>query len=163
MQYKTELERILTSELRKHQPQICAVSIVGDGEFAVYNVADRYSVRRLSGAGKEFLRSGQMMAGSPVDCLMSESPDYLRCSPTDSPRLSFLKHYQCRDCGAEVGMRSRRREWTERYIFPLLFLKPVRCACCFRRDYWLISTSVCERADATIELNRRMWRIAPRT
>ena len=58
MQYKVNLEEILTIELRKQQPHISQVSISSDGEFAIYNVNDRYTVKKLSPAAKEFLRSG---------------------------------------------------------------------------------------------------------
>jgi hypothetical protein len=50
--------------------------------------------------------------------------------------------FRCRDCGSEVGFRSRRRTLAERYLFPLLLLQPVRCGECFRRDYRLIFTPV---------------------
>ncbi len=45
-----------------------------------------------------------------------------------------------------MGVRSRRRTCTERYILPLLLMQPVRCAACFRRDYWPIFTTVRERS-----------------
>jgi hypothetical protein len=53
--------------------------------------------------------------------------------------------YRCRDCGSEVGFRSRRRTIAERLILPLFLLQPVRCGECFRRDYRLIFTPVHER------------------
>jgi hypothetical protein len=141
LQYKVELERILTRQLRRRQPQIGDVKIIGNNEFAVYNVGSRYTVRKLSGMGKEFLRSGQLTSGSPEDYLV-----------TDLSVNQRSKQYRCRDCGGEVGIRSRRRKWIERYLLPMIFLKPVRCASCFRRDYWLVSTPVCERVNAAIEL-----------
>ncbi len=61
---------------------------------------------------------------------------------SDSPLVSS---YLCRDCGSELGFRSRRRNFAERYLLPLLLLKPVRCGECFRRDYRLIFTPVRER------------------
>jgi len=63
----------------------------------------------------------------------------------DSPDRLLTKPYVCRDCGSEVGFRSRRRTLTERFILPLLLLKPVRCGECFRRDYRLIFTPVNDR------------------
>ena len=65
---------------------------------------------------------------------MSDSPDRLLFSP-----------YRCRDCGSETGFRSRRRTLTERFILPLVFLQPVRCGECFRRDYRLIFVPVRDR------------------
>jgi hypothetical protein len=64
----------------------------------------------------------------------------------------FQQHSQfhCRDCGSDVGFRSRRRSFFERYLLPLFLLKPVRCGECFRRDYWLVFTPVRDRmADPT--------------
>jgi len=58
VEYKSYLEEILTIELRKEEPHITRVSISSDGEFAIYNVKDRYTVRKLSPTAKEFLRSG---------------------------------------------------------------------------------------------------------
>jgi hypothetical protein len=57
----------------------------------------------------------------------------------------FARAYRCRDCGREVGFRSRPRTLTERYIFPLLLVQPVRGAECFMRDYRSIFTPVGER------------------
>ncbi len=67
---------------------------------------------------------------------------------TDSPVPSWLQQYSefhCPDCGSTLGFRSRRRTFSERYVLPLLLLKPVRCGECFRRDYRLIFTPVRER------------------
>jgi len=61
-------------------------------------------------------------------------------------RISCSKVYHCRDCANEVGVRSHPRTFIERYILPLLLMQPVRCADCFRRDYWLIFTGVRERS-----------------
>ena len=61
-------------------------------------------------------------------------------------KFAFARPYRCRDCGREVGFRSRPRTLMERYILPLLLMKPVRCAECFRRDYRLIFTPVRERS-----------------
>jgi SAM-dependent methyltransferase len=71
-------------------------------------------------------------------------------STIEAIRMSF--NYRCRDCGKEVGVHSRRRTITERYILPLFLMQPVRCASCFRRDCRLIFTPVHERShhrDAT--------------
>jgi len=40
---------------------------------------------------------------------------------------SFLfPTFHCGDCGCDVGFRSRRRTFTERFILPLFLLKPVK-------------------------------------
>jgi hypothetical protein len=67
----------------------------------------------------------------------------------DSPDRPVTKSYRCRDCGSEVGFRSRRRTLTERFILPLFLLQPVRCGECFRRDYRLIFTPVRDRLSDT--------------
>jgi hypothetical protein len=59
-------------------------------------------------------------------------------------RKRLAKDYRCRDCGRKVGFRSHPRNLMERYVLPLLLMRPVRCAECFRRDYRLILTSVPE-------------------
>ena len=61
------------------------------------------------------------------------------------PWLQQLSQFRCRDCASDVGFRSRRRTFSERYILPLFYLQPVRCAECFRRDYRLMSVQVRER------------------
>ena len=66
-----------------------------------------------------------------------------------SPDSSFAQPYRCQDCGSEVGFRSRRRTFTERYLLPLFLLQPVRCGECFRRDYRLIFTQVRDRLSDT--------------
>jgi len=68
---------------------------------------------------------------------------------SDSPDRPFVSPYHCRDCGSDVGFRSRRRTFAERYLLPLLLLKPVRCGECFRRDYRLIFTPVRDRLSDT--------------
>ena len=65
---------------------------------------------------------------------------------TDFSDSRFAQPYRCRDCGSEIGFRSRRRTFTERYVLPLLLMQPVRCGECFRRDYRLIFVPVHERS-----------------
>jgi len=67
----------------------------------------------------------------------------------DSPVPPLIPPYRCRDCGSEIGFRSRRRNLTERFLLPLLLLQPVRCGECFRRDYRLIFVKVRERLSDT--------------
>jgi len=68
---------------------------------------------------------------------------------SDSSDRPLFPPYRCRDCGSEVGFRSRRRTLIERYLLPLFLYQPVRCGECFRRDYWSIFTHVPERPSAT--------------
>ena len=65
-------------------------------------------------------------------------------APIQSLSLPFAS-YRCDDCGCEVGFRSRRRNFSERYLLPVFLLQPVRCSECFRRDYRLIFTPVRDR------------------
>ncbi|SPF31595.1 conserved hypothetical protein [Candidatus Sulfotelmatobacter kueseliae] len=64
---------------------------------------------------------------------------------SNSPDEVLIPPYRCRDCGSEVGFRSRRRTFMERFLLPLFLLQPVRCGECFRRDYRSIFTKVRER------------------
>ena len=63
----------------------------------------------------------------------------------DLIRFQQYLEYHCDDCGSDIGFRSRRRTFTERYLLPIFLLKPVRCAECFRRDYRLLVVPVKER------------------
>ena len=75
-------------------------------------------------------------------------------------RISGIKVYHCRDCGREVAYRSRPRTFVERYILPLLLMQSVRCAACFRRDYWLVLTSVHEHPRREDETSQHVNRNA---
>ncbi len=46
------------------------------------------------------------------------------------PRL-----FQCRNCGGFEGYRSHPKTLAERFVLPLLLLRPVRCGDCLRRGY----------------------------
>ena len=67
----------------------------------------------------------------------------------DSPDQSLIPPYRCADCGSEIGFRSRRRSFSERFLLPLFLLQPVRCGECFRRDYRLVFTKVRDRLSDT--------------
>lgn len=71
---------------------------------------------------------------------------------SDSPGRAIFQSYYCRDCGSDVGFRSRRRNFAERYLLPIFLLQPVRCGECFRRDYRLIFTQVRERMPDPIQM-----------
>lgn len=64
---------------------------------------------------------------------------------SSSPNQPLVPPYRCHDCGSDVGFRSRRRTFSEKFLLPLFLLQPVRCGECFRRDYRLIFTKVRER------------------
>ena len=64
---------------------------------------------------------------------------------SDSPEQALIPPYRCPDCGSDVGFRSRRRTFIERFVLPLFLLQPVRCGECFRRDYRLIFVKVRDR------------------
>lgn len=65
---------------------------------------------------------------------------------------AIFQPYYCRDCGSDVGFRSRRRNFAERYLLPLFLLQPVRCGECFRRDYRLIFTDVRDRMPEPVKM-----------
>jgi len=72
---------------------------------------------------------------------------------SDSSDQPHPASYYCHDCGSDVGFRSRRRNFAERYILPLFLLQPVRCGQCFRRDYRLIFTPVRDRMSEATDTN----------
>ena len=55
------------------------------------------------------------------------------------------KPFRCHECGGLQGFRSRPRSLAEKYVLPLLLLRPVRCGDCFRRSYRSIFVAVQER------------------
>jgi hypothetical protein len=59
--------------------------------------------------------------------------------------------FHCTDCASDTAFDSRRRTFSERYILPIVFQKPVRCAECFRRSYRSIFMPVRERVLAATE------------
>ena len=78
-----------------------------------------------------------------------------------SPETPLFPPYQCHDCGSEVGFLSRRRSLIERYLLPLLLLRPVRCGECFRRDYRLIFTAVRQRLETAPRIVAAKTRLPP--
>jgi len=68
---------------------------------------------------------------------------------SNSPNEQLIPPYRCTDCGSDIGFRSRPRSFSERYLLPVLFLQPVRCGECFRRDYRLRFTPVRQRLSDT--------------
>ena len=57
------------------------------------------------------------------------------------------KPFQCRDCGSVDGYRSRPRTFSERFLLPAFFLRPVRCADCFRLYYLPVFVQVRDRRE----------------
>jgi hypothetical protein len=57
----------------------------------------------------------------------------------------FLSEFCCPDCGHQDAFYSRPRNFMEKYLLRVAFLRPFRCADCFRRSYWLYSTPARER------------------
>ena len=56
------------------------------------------------------------------------------------------KTFYCgRHCGSHEGYLSGPRGFVEKYLLPLLLLRPVRCGICFRRYYMSVHVRVSER------------------
>jgi len=72
-------------------------------------------------------------------------------SSLDQLWFQKLLEFYCEDCGSDVGFRSRRRTFSERYLLPIFMLQPVRCGECFRRDYRLVFMPVKERLPEAIK------------
>jgi hypothetical protein len=43
--------------------------------------------------------------------------------------------FHCQECGHHEAYRSRPRGVFEKYLLPILMLRPVRCDRCYRRSY----------------------------
>ena len=80
---------------------------------------------------------------------------------SSSPGWRFAPPYRCDDCGSEIGFRSRRRTFMERYLLPLFLLQPVRCGECFHRDYRLIFTQVGDRLSDTPRMMPKKHTVTP--
>ena len=59
----------------------------------------------------------------------------------------FPRLYECKDCGGLNGYRSRPKNLTERFLLPLLLLRPTRCGDCFKRSYQSIFVKVRPRRE----------------
>ncbi len=57
----------------------------------------------------------------------------------------IAKLFECRNCGGFNGYASRPRSFAERYILPLLYLRPVRWADCSCRSFQSKAVPVQER------------------
>ena len=67
-------------------------------------------------------------------------------SPDGEHSLSrFFEEFHCQECGGEEAYRSRARGFAERYLLPLLLMRPVRCERCYHRAYVMRTISVPER------------------
>jgi hypothetical protein len=68
-------------------------------------------------------------------------------------QLWFQRYFEfhCDDCGSDAGFRSRRRTFFERYLLPIVLLKPVRCSECFRRNYRLLFVPVKDRLPEAVK------------
>jgi hypothetical protein len=60
-----------------------------------------------------------------------------------------LNNFHCWKCAGSKAYRSRSRGFFERYLLPLLLLKPVRCERCFHRVYVLRIVSAMEHVVPT--------------
>ena len=61
--------------------------------------------------------------------------------------------FECRNCGGFNGYRSRPRNFMEKFVFPLLLLRPVRCGDCSRRSYQLTFVPARPRRESKKEPN----------
>ncbi len=66
-------------------------------------------------------------------------------SSPDEPWFQRYFEFRCNDCGSDTAYRSRRRNFSERFLLPIFLLQPVRCGECFRRDHRLLFVPVKDR------------------
>jgi hypothetical protein len=60
----------------------------------------------------------------------------------------FFSHFICHGCFSERAYLSRPRTFTEKYVLPLLLLRPVRCADCYQRSWRPLSVAARRRSPA---------------
>jgi hypothetical protein len=47
---------------------------------------------------------------------------------------TFFREFRCSHCGSDAGYPSRPRNFLEKYLAGMIFLRPVRCGDCYRRS-----------------------------
>jgi hypothetical protein len=73
-----------------------------------------------------------------------------------SPRISssffsgFFQEFRCRHCGSDAGYHSRPRNFVEKYLAPIIFMRKVRCGDCYRRSYRPLSVPLREKHKAPV-------------
>jgi hypothetical protein len=60
----------------------------------------------------------------------------------------FPRLFECKDCGGFNGYRSRPKNFSEKFLLPLLFLRPARCGDCFKRSYQSAFVKVLPRRES---------------
>jgi hypothetical protein len=73
---------------------------------------------------------------------------YSRLSPSFWDR--FFREFRCTNCGSDAGYRSRPRNFIERYLAPILYLRTVRCGDCYRRSFRPLSVPLHEKRKAIV-------------
>jgi len=61
--------------------------------------------------------------------------------------LVFFSRFGCHECQSERGYLSRPRNVSEKYLLPLLLLRPVRCGDCYQRSSRPLSVALMRRRD----------------
>lgn len=59
--------------------------------------------------------------------------------------------FECKYCGGFNGYRSRPKNFREKFLLPLLLLRPVRCGDCFKRSYQSAFVTVRPRRESKKE------------
>ena len=65
-----------------------------------------------------------------ISCSLHAATVRLKLSALPTGAAMLVRLFKCRNCGSIGGHVSRPRTFGERYILPLLFLRPVRCGHC---------------------------------
>ena len=67
-------------------------------------------------------------------------------SPYSLASWGGASEFHCPECGHGEAYRSLPRDLFEKYVLPLMMLRPVRCDRCYRRSYVLRSVPARLRA-----------------
>jgi hypothetical protein len=62
----------------------------------------------------------------------------------------FFREFHCGNCGSDAGYASRPRNFLEKYLGRLVFLRTVRCGDCYRRSFRPISVPLREKRKAVV-------------
>lgn len=72
------------------------------------------------------------------------------CALSGSGSWALLsKEFRCRQCGSDAGYESRPRNALEKFLLPVLGLRPARCGDCYRRSWRRMSVQLLPRKGPT--------------
>ena len=70
--------------------------------------------------------------------------------PSPSSASGFFREFRCTRCGSDAGYASRPRNFFEKYLARLIYLRTVRCGDCYRRSFCPVSVPLHQKREALV-------------